>query len=289
MWAILALGAAALTSFNPVLYKRMLKDGEPIVVVWGVTLLALLLLGSFTFALARRPPGIDGLFVLAVLGSAGLNAVAHLASAKALKMAEVSLITPLLIFSPVFTLLIAAVFLGETPSARGWLGVGLVLIGAYWLNLGGRAGWAAPFKALASNPGVALVLLAGWLWAVTPLFEKVAIQHTRPQSPRFAAFVVAALLALTLTPAALSRGRAAIRKLALHRRDWLLAGLIAGTAPILGYTAYSLGFVGYVTTLFKLSPMMTVVWGFLFLKERGLAQRLPGSALMVTGAILIAA
>ena len=72
------------------------------------------------------------------------------------------------------------------------------------------------------------------------------------------------------------------------RREWLLAALIAGSAPILGYTAFSLGFVGYVTTLFKLSTAMTVLWGSLFLKERNLTQRLPGSLVMVVGAILIA-
>lgn len=66
------------------------------------------------------------------------------------------------------------------------------------------------------------------------------------------------------------------------------AALIGGSAPILGYTALSLGFAGYVTTLFKLSTVMTVVWGFLFLKERNAARRLPGALAMVAGTILIA-
>ena len=287
MWVALALGAALLTSFNPILYKRILQDAEPLVVVWGVTLLALPLLGLFTIALTPQFPHLDGLFLFSVLGSAGLNVVAHLASTKALKLEDASLVTPLLIFSPVFTVLISALSLGETPSARGVLGVTLVLIGAYWLNRSG-ADWLGPFKALAFKPGVGLVLLAGLLWAVTPLLEKTAIRHTSPESPRFAAFVATALLAILLTPAVAVRGRPAIGKLFLHRREWWLAALIAGSAPILGYTAFSLGFVGYVTTLFKLSTVMTVLWGSLFLKERNLAQRLPGSLVMVAGAMLIA-
>ena len=229
----------------------------------------------------------DWLFAIGVLGSAMLNAVAHLASTRALKLADASLVTPLLIFSPVFTLLISALFLGETPSMRGLLGVGLVLVGAYCFNHNAGAGWLVPFKALALTPGVAFVLLAGLLWAVTPLFEKTAILHTNPESPRFTAFIATALLTIMLTPLVLLRGKPAISQLSLHRRELILAGLIAGTAPILGYTAYSLGFVGYVTTLFKLSTLMTVIWSFLFLKERGLAQRLPGSFVMVIGAILI--
>jgi drug/metabolite transporter (DMT)-like permease len=287
MWVALALGAAVLTSFNPILYKRILRDAEPLVVVWGVTLLALPLLGLFTLILTPQYPHIDGLFILSLLGSAGLNVVAHLASTKALKIAEASLVTPLLTFSPVFTVLISALFLGETPSARGASGVALVLIGGYWLTAS-NADWLVPFKSLALKPGVLLVLLAGLLWAITPLLEKTAIRHTSPESPRFVALVTTTLLTLTLTPMVATRGRQAISQLGLHRREWWLAALIAGSAPILGYTAFSLGFVGYVTTLFKLSTVMTVLWGSLFLKERHVAQRLPGSLVMVAGAILIA-
>lgn len=287
MWAFLALGAAMLTSFNPILYKRMLKDAEPILVVWGSTFLSLPLLGLFTFALASQIPTLDWLFVVGVIGSASLNVIAHLASTRALKLADASLVTPLLIFSPVFTLLISAVFLSEIPSTRGLLGVGLVLLGAYWLNRSSETGWLAPFKSLAITPGVTLVLLAGLLWAITPLFEKIAILHTNPESPRFAAFAATTLLVFILTPAVIVRGKSAIAKLSLHRRELILTGLIAGVAPVLGYTAFSLGLVGYVTTLFKLSTLMTVIWSFLFLKERGLAQRLPGSLVMVIGAILI--
>ena len=58
---------------------------------------------------------------------------------------------------------------------------------------------------------------------------------------------------------------------------------------MLGYTAFSLGLVGYVTALFRLSAVMTVLWASLFLKERDLVNRLPGSLIMAVGAILIAA
>lgn len=287
MWIVFALGAALLASFNPILYKRMLKDADTLVVVWGVILLALPLLGLFTLALTPQLPRLDWFFALGVVGSAGLNAGAHLASTRALKLADVSLVTPLLIFSPVFTVLIAAVFLGEMPTTQGMFGVGLVVLGAYWLNRESGAGWLVPFKSLVLTPAVTLVLLAGLLWAITPLFEKTAILHTNPESPPFAAFVVDALLVATLTPAVIARGQSSIQKLLIHRREFFLAALIAGIAPVLGYTAISIGLVGYVTTLFKLSTLMTMLWSFLFLKERGLAQRLPASLVMVIGVILI--
>lgn len=288
MWVVCALGAAVLTSLNPILYKRMLKEAEAIVILWSVTLLALPVLGLFTLGLTPQIPATDWLFVLGVFGSAVLNAVAHLSSTQALKLTDVSLVTPLLIFSPVFTVVISAIFLDETPSIQGILGVLLVLLGAYWLNRDPDTTWFAPLKSFSLEPAVGLVLLAGFLWAVTPLFEKTAILHTLPESPRFVAFTANALLALSLTPAVIMRARASIKKLFHRQREYLLAGLISGVAPVLGYTAFSLGFVGYVTTLFKLSTLMTMIWSFVFLKERGWKRRLSPAIVMVIGAILIA-
>ncbi|MBE0409199.1 MAG: EamA family transporter [Anaerolineales bacterium] len=287
MWAILALGAALLTSFNPILYKRMLKDTDVLVVIWGVILLALPILGLFTFTFTPQLPRLDTWFFVGVLGSAILNTTAHLANTKALKLADVSLVTPLLTFNPVFTLIISAIFLAEIPTASGVVGVGFVLVGAYWINHSPGAGWLAPFKSLVLNPAQSLVLTAGVLWAVTPLFEKIAILNTDPTNPRMVAFSVNLVLVMMLTPTVLAHGRTAIGKLLLHRREWIIAGLIAGSAPVLGYTAFSLGLIGYVTTLFKFSVLLTVLWGFIFLKEGGISQRLPGAILMLIGSILM--
>lgn len=287
MWALLAMGTAVLTSLNPIFYKRLLHNSEPVIVVWSVTLVALPLLGLFAFLLTPQLPRIDGFFVMAILGAGLLNVAAHVANATALKRADASLVTPLLNFGPVFTLLLALFFLREVPTASGILGVLCVLTGAYWLTRTDQHSWLKPLQALSTTPGVLLVLLAGLLWSITPLLEKVAIQHTFPPSPRFTAFVATSTLVLLLSISVLRQGRRVIYPLVKQRWSWLAAGLIAGTAPILGYTAMSLGLVGYVTTLFKLSSVLTVLWAVLFLGERGFKQRLPAAALMVTGTVLL--
>jgi len=46
--------------------------------------------------------------------------------------------------------------------------------------------------------------------------------------------------------------------------------------------------VGYVTALFKLSAVLTILWAQLFLGEGNIGQRLVGAAVMVAGGILIA-
>ena len=87
-----------------------------------------------------------------------------------------------------------------------------------------------------------------------------------------------------LTPAALRSVVCHDEKVALaglsglraHPRLLLLASLIAGIAPLFGFTAIALGLVGYVTTIFKLSALFTILWAKLYLGEGQIRERLLG-------------
>ena len=76
--------------------------------------------------------------------------------------------------------------------------------------------------------------------------------------------------------------------LRVHPRALIVAVLIAGIAPLFGFTAIALGFVGYVTALFKLGAIFTLLWAWLFLGERNIRQRLLGTLVMLVGGALIA-
>ena len=74
-----------------------------------------------------------------------------------------------------------------------------------------------------------------------------------------------------------------------HPRAVVLAVLLAGIAPLFGFTAIALGLVGYVTTLFKLSSVLTIIWARVFLGEGQIRSRLLGASVMIVGGILVAA
>ena len=67
-----------------------------------------------------------------------------------------------------------------------------------------------------------------------------------------------------------------------------MAVTIAGIAPLFGFTAIALGYVGYVTALFKLSAVFTIVWAWLLLGEGHLRERMLGASVMVLGGALVA-
>ena len=288
MWILLALGAALLASFNPIISKRLLADTDVSVVAWagqafGLPLLALNLLLFF-----GPLPRVDAWFFVGILGSAFLNTLAHLSAIQALKEADASLVAPLFVFSPAITLLVSSISLREIPTTIPLIGVGFMILGAYLLSLSSWREALAPMRAALHQKALWLAVAASVLWGLTPVFEKTAIEHTFPENPTAAAFGALLALALVLFPIMLARTRHPFAQIRVRLRGFVMLGLIGGVAPLLGYAAYSLGLVGYVTALFKMSSVFALLWAFLFLHERDVPRRLPGAVVMVVGAILIA-
>lgn len=307
MYALLALVATILTSLLPILNKRILNDARPALVAWAINAFSLPILAPGTFLLTQcrlTPfsctlllPRVDALFIVALLASVILNWAATLLSTYALAKADASLVSPLLTFNPVFTLFIARFVIAEIPGLRETIGVAVVLFGAYVLEIKeARTRLLEPLRVLLHRPGTLLAIIASALWGSTTVLEKLAIEHMTPASGPFVALSGTALMVVLLTPNAfLSPGKTRIpeekrgmRGLLIHPRTLLIAVFIAGIAPLFGFSAIALGLVGYVTALFKLSAVLTIIWAWLFLGEKNIHQRLPGAVVMLIGGALIA-
>lgn len=289
MWIILALGAALLASFNPIISKRMLGDTDVSVVAWAGQAFGLPLLALNLFLFFSPLPRVDGWFFIGILGSAVLNTLAHLAATQALKEGDASLVAPLFVFSPAVTLLISSVALQEAPTPIPLLGVGLVILGAYLLALPSSRLPLAPLQLAGYQRSVWLALAASVFWGITPVFEKTAILHTFPENPTAAAFGALLALVIILFPIMQRIAHRPAEQIRVRWRGFVALGVIGGIAPLLGYAAFSLGLVGYVSALFKMSSVFALVWAFLFLREKDVPRRLPGALVMVVGTILIAA
>ena len=288
MWIIFALGAALLASFNPIISKRLLADTDVSVVAWagqafGLPLLALNLLLFF-----GPLPRMDGWFFIGILGSAILNTLAHLAATQALKEGDASLVAPLFVFSPAVTLLVSSVALHEIPAPVPLIGVGLVIVGAYILALSSRREVYTPSQIVAHQRALWLAISASVFWGLTPVFEKTAILHTFPENSTAAAFGALLALAIILFPIMRRNAHYPAAQIRARWRGFAALGVIGGIAPLFGYAAFSLGLVGYVSALFKMSSVFALLWAFLFLREKDVPRRFPGALVMVVGAILIA-
>ena len=308
MATLFALVATFLTSFLPILNKRILRHARPALVAWVINTVSLPILAVGTLLLTQcsltavsctaQLPHVDTIFVVALLASVVLNWAATLLSTMALEKADASLVSPLLTFNPAFTLLFAWFSLGEIPGVRQTIGVVVVLFGAYLMEVEeARTGLLTPLAVLLHRPGALLAVGASALWGTTTVLEKLSIEHMTPPSGPIVALLGTLLMVLLLTPAAFRSSRQEGQRsqqgrwkgLDTHPRAVALAVLLAGIAPLFGFTALALGLVGYVTTLFKLSSVLTIIWARVLLGEGQIRSRLLGASVMIIGGILVAA
>jgi len=287
MWFWLALTFAILSSINVLIYKNILKRSDEYVVAWISSIFTLPVLALIVL-LFYQIPRVDWFFAFGIIGTVSLNVMAGILSFRAIKLTDISLIAPISAFNPVFTTLISFFTLKETPDLKGVIGIATIVIGAYVLNLTSfKDGIFVPFKKLFSHKGVVLALICNFIWGITPVFEKIAIKHTFPQVPPFVSLVGSFSLAVAFWPIMLKKSRSPLTQIRIHLRSFLLAGVFGGIAGAAGFTAYSLTKLGYATAIFKLSMIFTVIWGYLFLKEPAIKEKLLGSVIMLIGVLLL--
>lgn len=287
MWFFYAIIFALLSSFGTVIAKKILGKADVYLGLWLHNLFTIPFL-LVIILIFYRIPRIDQSFSFSVVCSVGLDVVAALLAYKALKMSEISLVNPISSFNPVFTAIISYFVLGEKIPFKGCLGIVLIVLGAYLLQFKEvKYGFFAPFKALLTHQGVRYSLIAYFIWAITPIFQKNAILHTTPQVPPFVSFAGLIGTTLVYTPLVKKYSRNVFPIAKLFFGLLLLGGLLSGLAQVGAFMAFSLANLGFATAVFKLSMIFTVLWGALFFKEKNLKERLLGSVVMLFGVVLL--
>lgn len=132
MWALLSAVFAALTA---IFAKVGVEDVNPDLATFIRTVIVLASLAVILFATGQfSAPGPISTQTWAFLMLSGLaTGASWLCYFRALKLGPATLVAPIDKLSVVLVALFAFVFLGERPSASGWLGIGLIATGAVLL------------------------------------------------------------------------------------------------------------------------------------------------------------
>lgn len=233
-------------------------------------------------------PSISGDFIKLMLSASLIDLVAFFMAIEGIRRSNISIVSPMAAFSPVFTTIIAVFTLNEIPSVYGLLGILIVVIGAYTLNVSEiKDGFFEPVRKLIHDKGVMLFLGANLLWAITPIFQKKAIFETDPALPLMASFAGYIFVSLYLSPYIITRFKNVKKAINNHFYLFIILGIFGAISQFAAYEAFSLANVGYVTTLFRLSGIFGVIAGVLILKEGNLKGKLTGAIIMLIGTILV--
>jgi drug/metabolite transporter (DMT)-like permease len=224
---------------------------------------------------------------LVLVGAALSLMIATLMNLKALKYEELSYIAPLNSFVPVFTLLIAALFLDENPPLAGVAGIGLTFVGAYLINLKpGSMRWYDPIKHMFTNKGALLSIGVAFGYAINTVLMKQA--STKGYNEFTIMFLITTIGWLFLVYVPLTRRREL--KATFRSSKVYLAGATASSfaGSFFHILAIAGTYASYAVSIRRFDAIISVLIGWKYLEDTNIRNKLVGSLTMVLGAIILA-
>ena len=286
-WFYLALLSALSLAFADTFSKKYFQENsgyELLLVrffVPGLLLLPVTLTGSY--------PDIGSEFWLWIAILIPLELLAMLLYSLAIRDTALHLTLPYLAFTPVFNVLTGDLMLGESITPQKLVGILLVVSGAYLLNINKRTdsltnNLLQPIKAIVTQRGSRLMLMAAIVYSITSVMGKGAVQYIKPEI--FGAFYFsiigfsALVLMLFIRPGSI---RVFVKKPSYS----LLVGLCMSIMVISHFLSIAEIEVAYMIAVKRTSLLFGIILGAIFFAERHLIQHFIAGSVMVAGVAII--
>jgi drug/metabolite transporter (DMT)-like permease len=280
---IFAFLSSITESLKDVITKINVKKIDEYITAWSLKLFALIVITPFM--LYFGVPKINNLFWYAALISGTLVSITTVIYTKALKLSPISLTMPMINFTPVFLLITSPLILNEFPDSYGLIGVLLIVVGSYMLNIKNlKKNFLYPLKSLFKEQGSKLMLFAAFIFSIVSNVDKIGIKNSTPIFFVFASTMVSAII---LTLIVLIKSRKNINQIPKNVKKLSILGMISGISNILIFIAYSITLVIYALSIRRLSTLFSTLYGGMFFKEKDVKWRFLGVCTMILGVIFI--
>ena len=190
--------------------------------------------------------------------------------------------SPIVNTSPIFSSILAVVFLGEIWVTQNIVGTCLVILGVIILSstTSAQGDWRAK--------DIVYPLLAALAFGVSTTFRKTGLMAI--QIPLLAAAVTVGTAFFVLLGIVQIKGGARMLKFNRRSSVWLFAGALINTGAILSFfSALNIGKIVRVEPLVACNPLLTILWAAIFLRQiETLSSRVVFGALVtVIGTVLV--
>jgi uncharacterized membrane protein len=285
LWLYLSLGCALSLSIADALSKIALKNWHEYSIVFIRNLMSIPFL-VIMLVIWGNIPQLSIYFWKVFLVLQPLEITAAILYIKAIKRSPLSLTIPFLAVTPVFIIVTEWLILGDHPNIFGVAGILLITTGSYLMNLHTlRHGILGPAKAILTERGSVYMLLVAFIFSITSVLGKIAIQHS---NPLFFGVLYSTALSIEMLPLVIlhkpNRGQL---KNASPQLLLLGIGIFSGLMILLHNIALILTKVAYMISVKRTTLLFSVMFGWLFFKEEQITERLAGSIVMVVGIIVI--
>lgn len=284
MWILYAFGSALFAGMTSILAKVGIKKTDSNLATALRTVIVLLFSWLMVFVVGSQDT--IGSFssrslVFLILSGASTGA-SWLCYFRALQLGNVNKVTPVDKSSTILTILLAFLFLGETPKILSVAGIVLLAIGTY-LMIQKRESEPSDVK---SNSWLLYAIFSAIFAALTSILGKVGIQGIESNLGTAIRTIVVLVMAWGIV--FFQKKQVLIKS--IDKTSWLfitLSGLATGLSWLCYYRALQEGKASVVVPIDKLSIVVTILFSRLFLKEKLSPKAFIGLLFLLAGTILL--
>lgn len=282
MWVLFASLNPIADAIRNVFSKKASRKVDSLLVSWFNNLIPVIAFTPVIFLVELK---FSAEFFISLTISGFANITASILYHRAIAKGDISLVVPMLSFTPLFLLLTSPILIGEFPDTSGLIGILLIVIGSYLLNAKFDVkNIFSPLKALLKQKGTRYMLIVSFVWSLSANFDKRAINVSSVWQHIF--FINLFVFCGTTTFLLIKR-KLNFAEIKLERNNLFMVGFLTACGFFLHMTALSLTLVAYVIAMKRTAGMISVLLGYFFLDEKNIRNRLLGAAIMFIGVMLI--
>lgn len=283
LWFVFALITAFSEATKDLFSKKVLKEVDAYVSAWSLSTFSFLFLLPLLFIVDI--PVLGGFFWHVILLQTVMLTISIILYMKAIKTSPLSVTLPMLAFTPSFMLITSPLILGESPGFFGIMGIILIVLGAYALNVQRVGeGFLTPFKALFEERGPILMMVVAFIWSIAANVDKIGVLNS---SPLFYVVIVEGAISVGLFITMHFKSENYQKQIKNNLKGLLPIGFFFAIGIASQMIALKLTLATFVISVKRTSILIGSIYGFIFFKETHIKERLLGALIMILGILLI--
>ena len=284
MWILYAFGSAFFAGATSILAKIGVKDIDSHVATAIRTIVVLIFSWIMVFIVGSQGTigNISGKTLTFLILSGFATGVSWLCYFKALQLGDVNKVVPIDKSSIILTMVLAFIFLGENITINmvvGMIGIG---IGTYLMIQKKES----IEKVVKGKAWLVYALLSAIFASLTSILGKVGIENVESNLGTAIRTIVVLIMAWIIVFA--TKKQSDVKKIDKKSLLFLiLSGIATGASWLCYYKALQDGLASIVVPIDKLSILVTILFAYVFLKEKLSKKSIVGLVLIVVGTLIL--
>ena len=284
MWILYAFGSAFFAGATSILAKIGVKDIDSHVATAIRTIVVLIFSWIMVFIVGSQGTigNISGKTLTFLIVSGFETGASWLCYFKALQLGDVNKVVPIDKSSIILTMVLAFIFLGENITINmvvGMIGIG---IGTYLMIQKKES----IEKVVKGKAWLVYALLSAIFASLTSILGKVGIENVESNLGTAIRTIVVLIMAWIIV--FVTKKQSDVKKIDKKSLLFLiLSGIATGASWLCYYKALQDGLASIVVPIDKLSILVTILFAYVFLKEKLSKKSIVGLVLIVVGTLIL--